>query len=55
MSRKQARRILQSIKHGQTVKEFLRLCGDMGFWFDDIQGTELETIYRVLIEREVVA
>lgn len=52
MSRKQARRILQNIKHGQTVKEFLTLCGDMGYWFDDIQCTELETIYRVLIGKE---
>lgn len=29
-SKKAARRYLQSIKKGCTVKEFLNMCGDMG-------------------------
>lgn len=48
MSKRQARKMLPDIKNGLTVKEFLRLCGDMGFWFDDVLGTELEIIFWIL-------
>lgn len=48
MSKKEARRIIASSKHGCTVKEFLLLCNDMGFWFDEIQNTVFETVYYTL-------
>lgn len=48
MSKKQARKYLQYLKPGCTVKEFLTYCEDMGTWFDTIQGTDLETCYHVL-------
>ena len=52
MSKKSARRMLQDLKHGTTVKEFLSFCSDMGNWFDDVQGTELEEIYYALTGEE---
>ena len=48
MSKKQARRILAAEKQGLTVKEFLKLCSDMGTFFDEIQNTVLEIVYNVL-------
>lgn len=48
MSKKTARKYLQSIKKGCTVKEFLNMCGCMGIWFDEIIGTDLETVYYTL-------
>lgn len=47
MSKKAARKYLQSIKKGCTVKEFLNSI-DMGAWFDDIIGTDLELVFYTL-------
>ena len=48
MSKKTARKYLQSIKKGCTVKEFLNMCGCMGAWFDEIIGTDLELVFYTL-------
>lgn len=49
MSKKQARRQLAQIKPGCTVKEFLTLCADMGFWFDTVSDfPEMQDIYYTL-------
>ncbi len=48
MSKRQARRLIAAMKPGTTVKEFMKMCGDFGIWFDEIQGTDLETAYNVL-------
>lgn len=47
MSKKAARKYLQSIKKGCTVKEFLNSI-DMGAWFDEIIGTDLELVFYAL-------
>lgn len=47
MSKKTARKILQSMKKGCTVKEFLNSI-DMGAWFDEIIGTDLELVFYTL-------
>lgn len=47
MSKKQARRYLQELKPGCTVKEFLNSI-DLETWFDEIIGTELETVFYAL-------
>ena len=46
--KKWARRKIAEAKHGCTVKEFRRLCCDMGTWFDEISGTELEIAAIIL-------
>lgn len=48
MSKKAARKYLQSLKKGCTVKEFLKMCGCMGVWFDEIIGTDLEYVFYTL-------
>ena len=47
MSKKAARKYLQSLKNGLTVKEFLNSI-DMGAWFDEIIGTDLELVFYTL-------
>ena len=47
MSKKTARRIIQSMKKGCTAKEFLNSI-DMGTWFDEIIGTDLELVFYAL-------
>lgn len=47
MSKKTARRIIQSMKKGCTVKEFINSI-DMGAWFDEIIGTDLEYVFYTL-------
>jgi hypothetical protein len=47
MSKKAARRYLQAMKPGTTVKEFLNSI-DMETWFDEIIGTELEFVFYAL-------
>ena len=53
-SKKAARRYLQSMKKGCTVKEFLTMCGCMGVWYDEILGTELEYIFYTLCPNSAV-
>lgn len=48
MSKRWARRKIAEAKHGCTVAEFLKLCCDMGHWFDHIQGTDLELAALIL-------
>ncbi len=50
MSKKEARRFLAARKPGVTVKEFLGFAADMGYWFDEIVGTELELVYLALCQ-----
>lgn len=47
MSKKAARRYLQAMKPGTTVKEFLNSI-DMETWFDEIIGTDLEAVFYAL-------
>lgn len=47
MSKKEAKRYLQTLKKGCTVKEFLNSI-DMGAWFDEIIGTDLELVFYTL-------
>jgi hypothetical protein len=52
MSKKAARKWIQEQKKGSTVKEFLALCNDMGFWFQEVIGTEAEEVYNALTRKE---
>lgn len=52
MSKKAARKWIQEQKKGSTVKEFLTLCNDMGFWFQEVIGTEAEEVYNTLTREE---
>lgn len=47
MSKKEARIYIQNMKHGCTVKEFINSI-DLETWFDEIIGTELETVFYAL-------
>lgn len=54
MSKRQARKLIASGKQGMTVKEFLKLCHDMGFWFDTVlDNEELLTAYNVLTGSDI--
>ena len=46
--KKWARRIIAERKKGCTVKEFKRMCLDINRYFDEIQGTDLETAALIL-------
>lgn len=50
MSKRQARKTIQALKHGCTVAEFLRCCEDMGAWFDEIIETDTDIIYYALVK-----
>lgn len=52
MSKKEARRIIASLKPGCTVKEFLYYCEDMGEWFDLILDQDLTPVYEALTRKE---
>ena len=52
MSKKEARRIIASLKPGCTVKEFLYYCEDMGEWFDLIIDQDLTPVYEALTREE---
>lgn len=49
--KKWARRLIASAKPGCTVKEFKSMWGDMGYWFDTIQGTDLELASIILFSK----
>lgn len=55
MSKKEARRIIASLKPGCTVKEFLYYCEDMGEWFDLILDQDLTPIYEALTREEAAS
>ena len=49
MSKKQARRLIATEKPGCTVKEFLEMCNDLGFWFDIVCDVPIvREMYEVL-------